>query len=120
MPVTANSYISPQTPNRGLVEFVGTTDATAALKALYVGGGNGSNVYGVMGVNNGATAHLVTLVVNNSGGTVLAQINAVTLAINAGANGTVVPQPVLSASVYSGGAVDRMAIRSFASPAATH
>ena len=106
MPVTANSYVSAQTPNRGVVEFIGTTDATAALKSLYIGGANGSNVYGAIAVNNGATAHLLTLVINNSGGTVLSQLNAVNIPASAGNNGTVLPVSLMAAAVWPGLAVD--------------
>ena len=106
MPVTANSFVSVQTPNRGAVTFIGTTDATAALKNLYVAGANGSDVYGIVAVNNGATAHNVTLVINNSGGTVLAQLNTVAVPIAAGNNGTVTPTALMTPAVWPGLAVD--------------
>lgn len=106
MAVTANSFVSVQVPGRGLVTFIGTTDATNTLKNLYVAGANGSDVWGATAVNNGATAHNVTLAIVNSGGTVLAQLNDVGVAVNAGANGTVLPQPLLSAAVFPGLPVD--------------
>ena len=111
MAVTANSFISVQVPGRCLVEFIGTTDATLTPKSLYVAGAtgtltNGSDVWGIVAVNNGGTIHNVTLQINNSGGTVLAQLNTVAVPVNAGANGTVVPQPMMSAAVYPGLPVD--------------
>ena len=111
MALTANSYITPQAFGAGLVSFHGTTDATAALKALYVagatnGGTNGSIVYSPIAVNSGATAHLVTLYVTNSGGTILAQITAVTVAASAGNNGTATPVALFSPANTPGLAVD--------------
>ena len=87
------------------------TDPTAALKALYVAGAtnsgtNGSIVYSPIAVNNGATAHLVTLYVTNSGGTILAQITAVTVPLQAGNNGTPTPVALFSAANTPGLAID--------------
>lgn len=102
MAVTANSFVSGQTPNRGAVTFIGTTDATAALKNLYIAGANGSDVYGAVAVSNGATVHNVTLVINNSGGTVLAQLNTVSVPASAGNNGTVTPAALMVPAVWPG------------------
>jgi hypothetical protein len=43
---TPNSYITPQVPNRGLVQFFQGTDAQGTLKTLYTSGANGSRCYG--------------------------------------------------------------------------
>lgn len=106
MTVTANSFVSGQTPNRGAVTFIGTTDAAGTLKNLYVAGPNGSDVYGVVAVNNGATIHNATLVINNSGGTVLAQLNTVSVPASAGNNGTATPAALMTPNVWPGLAVD--------------
>ena len=113
MTVTANNFVSVQNPGRCLVEFVGTTDATLTPKNLYVAGANygtlgvnGSDVWGLIAVNNGTTAHNVTLQINNNGGTVLAQINTVAVAANAGNNGTVTPVALMAAAVAPGYPVD--------------
>jgi hypothetical protein len=104
MAVTANSIVTPQTPNRGIVRFVGTTDALATLKSLYVAGANGSKVLGACAVNAGATAHLVTLMVVNA--TTAYQANAISVAASAGNNGTVTPVSLMAAAVWPGLPVD--------------
>jgi hypothetical protein len=104
MALTPNSVVSPQTPSRGLVRFVGTTDGTATLKALYTAGTNGSKVLGIVGVNAGATAHNVTLMIVNGGTNY--QGNVVNLGTQAGNNGTVTPVALMSASVWPGLPVD--------------
>lgn len=100
MAVTANNVVTPQTPNRGLVRFVGTTDATATLKTLYTAGTNGSDITGLWGVNAGATAHNVTLAIVNSSTTY--QLNVVNLGTQAGNNGTAVPVSFLAPANWPG------------------
>jgi len=111
MAFTGNNVITPQAIGRGLVQFKGTTDATGTFKALYGAGQtnsgtNGSKIIGLVGVNAGATIHLVTLAITNSGGTVLAQLNAVSLPASAGNNGAITPVALMSAAVWPGLPVD--------------
>jgi hypothetical protein len=111
MALTQNEIITPQAPGRGLVQFHGTVDGTATIKNLYVagatnGGTVGAKVYGITAINNGATAHNVTLVINNSGGTILAQLNVVAAPANAGSNGTATPVAMMSAANAPGLPVD--------------
>lgn len=65
--VTPNSFVSPQTPNRGIVQFLQGTDSAGTYKTLYSAGTNGSRCYGIWETNNDASAtHLVTLQLVNS------------------------------------------------------
>jgi hypothetical protein len=65
--VTPNSFVSPQTPNRGIVQFLQGTDSAGTYKTLYTAGTNGSRCYGIWETNNDASAtHLVTLQLVNS------------------------------------------------------
>lgn len=104
MATTPNSVITPQTPSRGLVRFVGTTDTTLSLKPLYTAGANGSKVVGIVGVNAGATAHNVTLMIVNGGSNY--QQNTVILAAQAGNNGTITPVSFTAPSIWPGLPVD--------------
>lgn len=67
--VTANSIVTAQTPNRGIVQFLQGTDAAGTYKTLYTAGANaGSKCTAVWETNNDGTAtHLVTLEVVNGG-----------------------------------------------------
>lgn len=103
MTVTANNVVTAQTPGRGIVRFVGTTDAAGTDKAIYTAGANGSKVYGLT-VTNGATAHNATLAINNGGTRYV--LNTVSLTVNAGQNGTVLPIAAMSVVNWPGLAVD--------------
>ena len=66
--VTPNSFVSPQTPNRGIVQFLQGTDTAGTYKTLYTAGANGSRCYGIWSTNNDASAtHLLTLQIVNGG-----------------------------------------------------
>jgi hypothetical protein len=86
--VTGNNVITPQTPNRGTVQFLQGTDSPATYKTLYTAGANGSRCNAIWSTNNDASAnHLVTVQLYN--GTAYAGGVAVTSAESAGyANGT--------------------------------
>lgn len=65
--VTANSIVTAQTPNRGLVQFLQGTDSAGTYKTLYTAGANGSKCFGIIESNNDGTAtHVVTLQVVNT------------------------------------------------------
>lgn len=103
MTVTANSVVTPQTPNRDVVRFVGTTDTTLTPKSLSVAGANGSDIVGLW-ITNGATAHNVTAIILNNSTSYIA--NVVAVGANAGQNGTALAVNMLSSSVWPGLPVD--------------
>lgn len=65
--VTANSVITPQTPNRGIVQFLQGTDVAGTYKTLYTAGSNGSKCWGMYLTSDDATAHVITIQVTNGG-----------------------------------------------------
>jgi len=78
---TANSVITPQTPNRGVVQFLQGTDTAGTYKTLYTAGSNGSKCMGMYTNNNDASAtHLVTVQIVNSsvkyGGVALTSVSS--------------------------------------------
>lgn len=65
--VTANSVITPQTPNRGIVQFLQGTDTAGTYKTLYTAGANGSKCIAGWETNNdGSATHLITVQVVNT------------------------------------------------------
>lgn len=65
--VTANSIVTAQTPNRGIVQFLQGTDTAGTYKTLYTAGANGSVCKAIWENNNDASAtHLITIQVVNS------------------------------------------------------
>lgn len=66
--VTANSVVTPQTPNRGIVQFLQGTDTAGTYKTLYTAGTNGSKCIAGWENNNDASAtHLITIQIVNGG-----------------------------------------------------
>ncbi len=104
MTVTANSNITIQTPDTGIVRFVGTTDATLTPKALYTNPGTDPVDLNSVTATNGATAHNVSLLLISAGTTYT--LNTVAVAVNAGNNGTVLPVSFLSVVNWPGLPVD--------------
>lgn len=103
--VTANSVITPQTPNRGVVQFLQGTDSAGTYKTLYTAGANGSKIVGLSMNNNDAGAtHLVTCQIVNStvkyGGVALTSTSSAGFV--SGTNG----QNLLSATLFPGGFTD--------------
>lgn len=102
---TANSLVTAQTPNRGIVQFLQGTDSANTYKTLYTAGTNGSACFGMWATNSeAATAHLVTVQVINS--TVKYGGTAVTIPFGAGFATGVPPVALMSASNWPGLAVD--------------
>lgn len=66
---TPNSYITPQVPNRGVVQFLQGTDAPGVAKTLYLSpvGGNGSRCYGGWITSTDAATHPVYIRYNSGG-----------------------------------------------------
>lgn len=89
--VTANSPVTPQTPNRGVVQFLQGTDSAGTYKTLYTAGSNGSIVTGIYATTNDGTAsHLVTCQVVNTAvkyGGAAVTIGGSTIGANGFANG---------------------------------
>lgn len=103
--VTANSIITPQTVNRGIVQFLQGTDSAGTYKTLYTAGANGSRCNAMWTTNNdGSATHLLTVQIVNStvkyGGTALTTVSSAGFA-----NGTA-PQNLLSPSIWPGLPVD--------------
>jgi|SRR6185312_14076149 len=66
--VTTNTAVLPQTPNRGIVQFLQGTDSAGTYKTLYTAGSNGSICFGLsMSNNDGSATHLVTVQLVNGG-----------------------------------------------------
>lgn len=86
--VTPNSVITPQTPNRGIVQFLQGTDTAGVYKTLYTAGVNGSKCVGMLANTNDATNnHLTTVQLVNA--TVKYGGVAVLVLANAGFSNTV-------------------------------
>lgn len=102
---TANSIVTPQTPNRGVVQFLQGTDTAGTYKTLYTAGSNGSKCMGATMTNNDTSAsHLVTLqIVNTSvkyGGVAVSTVSSAGFA-----SGTT-PQTLMTSTVWPGLPVD--------------
>ena len=65
--VTPNSFVAPQSPNRGIVQFLQGTDVAGTYKTLYTSGSNGSRCYSLYMTSTDNTAHLVTIQLVNGG-----------------------------------------------------
>jgi len=104
--LTPNSFVTPQTPNRGIVQFLQGTDNAGTYKTLYTAGTNGSRCYAIwMNNNDTTTTHLVTLQLVNSavkyGGA------ALTTVLGAGFNGTATAQAITTGTVWPGLPLDQ-------------
>lgn len=98
---TPNSIVTPQTPNRGVVQFLQGTDSAGTYKTLYTAGSNGSRCYGMLMNNNDtATTHLVTVQIVNA--TVKYGGTALTTVLSAGFVSGTAPQSLMSSSVWPG------------------
>jgi hypothetical protein len=65
--VTANSIVTAQTPNRGIVQFLQGTDTAGTYKTLYTAGANGSMCFGMWSTNNDPSAtHVITVQIVNA------------------------------------------------------
>ena len=65
---TPNSFVTPQVPSRGIVQFLQGTDSAGTYKTLYTAGSNGSRCYAIWSTNNdGSATHLLTIQIVNGG-----------------------------------------------------
>jgi len=103
--VTPNSIVTPQTPTRGVVQFLQGTDVAGTYKTLYTAGAFGSRCIGMWSTNNDASAtHLITVQVVNAavkyGGM------AITSVVNAGFANAAPAQNLMSAANWPGLPID--------------
>lgn len=63
--VTVNSIVTPQTPNRGVVQFLPASTPTAYL-TLYTAGANGSKCFSMWATSNDSAAHVLTVQLVNA------------------------------------------------------
>jgi hypothetical protein len=97
---TANSIVTPQTPNRGILQFTHSSTA-GTYGTLYTAGSNGSKCYAVTSSNTDGTTHLLTLGLFN-GGTQYSQVSVTSVA-NAGNANATAPQNLLSTAIWANG-----------------
>lgn len=98
---TPNSVVTPQTPNRGIVQFLQGTDSAGTYKTLYTAGANGSKCNGMWSTNNDASAtHLLTVQIVNGG--VKYGGTALTTVSSAGFVSGTPPQALMSATAWPG------------------
>lgn len=64
---TPNTFVAPQTPTRGIVQFLQGTDTPGTYKTLYTANANGSRCYGMWMTSNDPASHLVTVQIVNGG-----------------------------------------------------
>lgn len=103
--VTANSVVTAQTPNRGIVQFLQGTDSAGTYKTLYTAGANGSKISSLLMNNNDPSAtHLVTCQIVN-GGVKYGGV-ALTSVISAGFVSGTPPQNMLTPAVWTGLPID--------------
>jgi hypothetical protein len=102
---TANSVITPQTPNRGIAQFLQGTDVAGTYKTLYTAGSNGSKCFAAWATNNDPSAtHLITLQVVNT--TVKYGGMSLTSVVNAGFANGAPAQNLMSPTIWPGLPVD--------------
>ena len=104
--VTANSLVSPQTPNRGIVQFLQGTDVAGTYKTVYTAGSNGSRCNALwLTTSDGTATHLMNIQVVNSavkyGGT------AVTTTLGAGFLTGIPPINIMSPTNWPGLPLDQ-------------
>lgn len=103
---TPNSIVTPQTPNRGIVQFLQGTDTAGTYKTLYTAGANGSRCYAIVSTNTDTTAvHSLTVQVVNST-TKYGGANILTIS-NSGFTSTAEAQPMTTPAVWPGLPVDQ-------------
>ncbi len=102
--VTVNSAVTPQTPNRGFVQFL-PADTPGTYKTMYTAGANGSKCVAMWSNNNDAATHLLTVQIVNTTPLKLGGI-AITTVATAGFANAVPPQDLMAATVWPGLAKD--------------
>lgn len=102
---TPNSFVTPQTPTRGVVRFLQGTDPAGTAKTIYTAGANGSRCYGLfMSNSDGSATHTVSSLLTNSTFTVFGA--SVTTTVGAGTSPTNPPQPFMTPAIWPGLPVD--------------
>ena len=99
--VTANNIVTPQIPNRGIVQFLAGTDTAGTYKTLYTAGANGSKCFAMWTNNNdGSATHLITVQIINTavkyGGIALTSVES------AGYANATAAQALMTATLWPG------------------
>jgi hypothetical protein len=103
---TPNSFVTPQTPNRGVVRFLQGTDSPGVNKTLYTAGANGSRCYGMwMTTNDGTATHLVNI--EHTTGVFATFGVAITTVLGAGSSAGVPAQALMTPSTWPGLPIDQ-------------
>lgn len=103
---TPNSFVTPQTPNRGVVRFLQGTDAPNATKNLYTAGANGSRCYGAwMSTSDGTATHQVQI--QHTTGVFATFGVSITTVLGAGSLAGVPAQPMMTPTTWPGLPVDQ-------------
>lgn len=101
--LTPNSIITPQTPNRGILQFL-PASTPGVYATAYTAGANGSKVVGLSMNNSDSATHVVTCQIVNAtiqyGGVTL--LSTATAGFASGTNG----QSMLSTTLFPGGFTD--------------
>lgn len=84
---TANAFVTPQTPNCTVQNFVQGTDVAGTYKTIYTAGAApGTKIVGInVATDDGSASHVLTLVLTRSA--VNYYIGAYTLPVNSGTDG---------------------------------
>jgi hypothetical protein len=100
---TPNSFVTPQTPNRGFFAFLAAT-AVNSPNLVYTAGANGARCFGAVGINNDSVSHNIYLQLFSASSQYYS--DGVTIPAGAGGPG-VPPQPMMGPTVTPGLPVDQ-------------
>lgn len=98
---TPNTFVTAQTPNRGIVQFLQGTDVAGTYKTIYTASANGSKCRALWSTNNDPSAtHLLTVQIVNGG--VKYGGMAITSVLSAGFANATPAQNLISAGNWPG------------------
>jgi hypothetical protein len=100
---TPNSFVTPQTPNRGYYAFVAATPVNTP-ETVYTAGANGARCFGAVGINNDTVSHNIYLELFSGSNQFYS--DGVTIPANAGGPG-IAPQPMMGPTITPGLPVDQ-------------
>jgi hypothetical protein len=110
--VTANNYVTPQTPKNTKTCYVQGTDTAGTYKAIYTGGTNGSKIVAIWAGTNDDATHVATVRMSTStsdhcatNGTCGSGV-AATLAISSGYAAATPVVNLLTSTVWPGLPID--------------
>lgn len=102
---TPNSFVTPQTPNRGIANFVQGSDSPGVYKVLYTAGANGSRCYAAWVANLDGVARQALLTLF-SGSTPVGGVVIATVPVAGNTVGAPV-QPLMTPTLWPGLPVDQ-------------